>query len=152
MPVTKQYLDNKKGIVKQYKDILMDMIPLNLPGIPPEELSRAIDYSINKRYKEETAEVYNNYTKKRAKSTLLDTINFIINKKPICCASGVMFKKHDEARNPLIPLITSYLNNRKAAKKKMFTFPKGSADFEKYNLMQLLYKIDKQNCRFIIVI
>jgi len=53
-----------------------------------------------------------------------------------------MFKRHSEMRNPLINLISSYLDNRKKAKKMMFKFPKGSEDFEKYNLLQLLYKID----------
>lgn len=131
-----------KKIFQNYKEMTMRLLPLNLRGINQQELENAIDYSISKRYKSEKAEMYNNYTNKKVNTTLLNIIEYILKREPICCASGVMFKNHAEARNPLIPLITSYLDNRKKAKKTMFTFPKGSEDFEKYNLLQLLYKID----------
>lgn len=131
-----------KEIIKKYKKIVMDMLPLNFPGLDKIELENAVDKSIEYRFKNPQAKLYNNYNEKTINTTLLDTIEYIISREPILCASGVMFRKHSEMRNPLINLITSYLDNRKKAKKTMFKFPKGSEDFEKYNLLQLLYKID----------
>lgn len=132
----------EKESIKKYKAVVMRMLPLNFTSLQLEEIEEAVDYSINKRFKNNKARIYNNYTERTLDTTLLDVMEYIIKREPIICASGVMFKKHSECRNPLINLITSYLTNRKKAKKKMFTFPKGSEDFEKYNLLQLLYKID----------
>ena len=134
-------LDNKQ-IIKKYKEVALRMLPLNFPGLSKNDLESAVDSSIGKRFNNPTAKLYNSYTDKTVNSTLLDVIEYIIAREPIMCASGVLFKKHAECRNPLIPLIGSYLDNRKKAKKTMFKFPKGSEDYEKYNLLQLLYKID----------
>jgi len=131
-----------KQIIKQYKEVVMDMLPLNFPGLNKMDLEKAVNQSIETRFQNPQAKLYNNYNEKTINTTLLDTIEYIINRQPILCASGVMFKRHSEMRNPLINLISSYLDNRKKAKKMMFKFPKGSEDFEKYNLLQLLYKID----------
>lgn len=132
----------EKEIIKQYKEIALRMLPLNFPGLHKKDLESAVDSSIVKRFNNPEAKMYNNYTNKTVSSTLMDIIEYIIKREPILCASGVMFKKHADCRNPLIPLITSYLSNRKKAKDTMFKFPKGSEEFEKYNLLQLLYKID----------
>ena len=51
-----------------------------------------------------------------------------------------MFKK--DAPNPLTKMIAGFLADRKIHKKQMFKFPKGSAEFAKYNLFQLLDKRD----------
>ena len=53
-----------------------------------------------------------------------------------------MFKHHGEVPNPLVEVVFQFLSNRSEYKNLMFTFPKGSEDFEKYNLLQLLSKID----------
>jgi len=134
-------LDNKQ-IIKKYKEVALRMLPLNFPGLSKNDLESAVDSSIGKRFNNPTAKLYNSYTEKTVNSTLLDVIEYIIAREPIMCASGVLFKRHADCRNPLIPLISSYLDNRKKAKNTMFKFPKGSEEFEKYNLLQLLFKID----------
>ena len=49
-----------------------------------------------------------------------------------------MFKHHGEVPNPLVEVVFQFLSNRSKHKNLMFTFPKGSEDFEKYNLLQSL--------------
>ena len=70
--------------------------------------------------------------------TLQQLSDYILSRKPIVTAFGTMFMHHDTVPNPLFVVVQSYLDNRTKHKKQMFQFPKGSEDFEKYNLLQSL--------------
>ena len=135
-------IKNNAFIQTKYKDTLKRMIELNLPNLTKEEVDRAIDYSMKKRYKQVHSEVYNNYTGKRPELTLLELTNYIYSKEPICTAWGVLFKRHGVVPNPLSKLIHMFMLNRDKEKKIMFQYPKGSEEFEEHNLLQLLAKVD----------
>ena len=64
-------------IIKRYKENLMDTLPYIFPTLSDSELNRAIDYSINKRFKNPPCSVYNNYKEaypKRKKTSPLNPI------------------------------------------------------------------------------
>ena len=50
-------------IRERYKDTVMRMTHFMFPDAPLEAVDRALDWSIDKRYKEEQATIVNNYTK-----------------------------------------------------------------------------------------
>lgn len=129
-------------ILQKYKEVAMRLLPLSMPQVPPGALEEALDYSISKRIHNDKAKIENNYKEKTIEIDIVALCEYIIEKEPIICASGVMFKKHSVSANPLIDLVSTFLNNRAEMKNMMFSFPKGSAEFEKYNLFQLLAKID----------
>ena len=135
-------IENNSFIQTKYKDTLKRMISLNIPNLTNNELDEAINYSMAKRYKPTQAKVYNNYTEKTAVNTLAELTDYIYSKEPICTASGVLFKKHGTTPNPLTKLIYMFMTNRDMYKKQMFQYPKGSEEFEEYNLLQLLAKVD----------
>lgn len=135
-------IKNNSFMQTKYKDTLKRMISLNIPSLTNEELDEAIDYSMSKRYQKTPAKVYNNYTEKTAVNTLAELTDYIYSKEPICTAWGVLFKKHGATINPLTKLIYMFMQNRDKYKKQMFQFPKGSEQFEEYNLLQLLAKVD----------
>lgn len=135
-----EYKDNK--VVERYYNTLHRMTSFSYPTLTQSEIEEAIDYSIRKRYKEEQSKVYNNYTNKTTEMYLIDLTNYILTREPICTASGVMFKKRGTVPNPLIRMIQMFMDNRGIHKKEMFKYEKGSEMFEKYNLLQLLDKID----------
>ena len=53
-----------------------------------------------------------------------------------------MFKTHANSQNPMISVIQNFAKLRKMHKKEMFKYPKGSEQFERFNLLQQLDKID----------
>src|SRR5574344_1772606 len=106
------------------------------------ELSPINDYSMNKSYYQSQAIVSHSYTNKESNLTLLQLADYINSRQPIVTAHGTMFMKHADCPNPMSAVIQLFLDKRSQDKKMMFKFPKGSEDFEKYNLLQSLDKID----------
>ena len=129
-------------VVCEYKNVLIEGLQHSFPGLSIQELSDAIDYSIMKRCNNPKASIDNNYTKKRFDGTLLDILDYINSCEPIVTSSGVLFKKHKKAKNPMARVIMGFIEERGRLKKEMFKYPKGSEEFAKYNLFQLL---EKQN-------
>ena len=128
--------------VQGYRDAAVRILQLNFPYISDAQLRRAVDYSIDKRFKNSKAVVKNNYKKTEDETNLLELTNFILSKEPIITPSGVMFSKHGDVPNPLVRMIESFLELRDVHKKEMFKYPKGSEMFTRFNLLQLLDKLD----------
>ena len=135
-------LQNSSFIQSIYKTTLKRMVSLNLPMLSTQEIDKAIDYSMNKRYKPVESKVYNNYTEKTATNTLLELTDYIYEREPIKTAWGVLFQKRGVKPNPLTKLIHMFMLNRDKEKKIMFQYPKGSEEYEEHNLLQLLAKVD----------
>lgn len=126
--------------IQFYKDTVLRMACINRNDVPFNILNDAIDYSIQKRFKDNQVEIDNNYKKKIVPMTLLDTCDYIENKKPIISASGVLFQRHENSVNLLYKVIDEFVEDRDIAKKTMFKYPKGSEEFQFWNLQQLLAK------------
>lgn len=129
-------------VITNYKKIMMDMLHYNFPLLTETELAAAIDQSISDHFKDTPIKVDNNYKKKTIDMTLRSLADYIISKEPIITSYGVLFNKHGTVPNPIYNMIDGFISGRKAMKKEMFKYPKGSTEFEKYNLLQLLLKID----------
>lgn len=124
-----------------YKEEMRDLLMLSFPRLTENDINGAIDYSIQKRFKDTDITLDNNYTGVTQKTTLNKVLNYILEKEPIITVSGVMFKKHGTEPNPFIDLVQEFLTQRKLYKKEMLKCPKGSEDYEKYNLLQLAEKV-----------
>lgn len=129
-------------IIQEYKKVAIEMLQFNFPGITREECEMAVDFSILKRCRDTKIEVINNYKKVKVETSLITMADYILTREPIITMYGVMFKKHAESENPLGKMMEVFMNSRDDLKAEMFKHPKGSEEFEKYNLLQLLTKID----------
>ena len=72
-------LENSKTI-NHYKNVASRMASINRSDIPYNVLNDAINYSIQKRFKDNQVHIENNYKKKIVDMTLLDTCDYIENK------------------------------------------------------------------------
>lgn len=151
---------NSSPTLVKYKDIMRHCLSLYYPESSIEVLDAAIDYSIQKRIKDANIYLTNSYKRYKTiekdeygndtevmkipeqRMTLQQLSDYILSREPIVTSFGTMFKHHGTVPNPLFAVVQSFLDNRTKHKKLMFTFPKGSEDFEKYNLLQQLDKID----------
>lgn len=124
--------------LEQYKTQMKKVIHMIYPIMDPLDVDQVLKYSIDKRYMREPAAVSNSYTKRTANMDLLAIADYIADRQPILTAYGAMFKQHGTVPNPMLEVVQSFLDMRTEHKKIMFTFPRGSEDFEKYNLLQSL--------------
>ena len=124
-----------------YKKEMVDALKLSFPGLTEMDIREAIDYSILKRGSDSRAYLDNNYKKVKENKTLFEITDYIIQREPIITVSGVMFRKHGFCPNPFVMLIQEFLKQRGIYKNTMFKYPKGSEEFEKYNILQLSEKV-----------
>lgn len=129
-------------VVQEYEQVMVDGLKHSFPLLNECELREAIRYSITNRLENKPAYLENNYTRQRLDGTVLDILTYIQSREPIVTSSGVLFKKHKEADNPLSRMIMGFIKQRGIYKKEMFRYPKGSELFERYNLFQLLEKLN----------
>ena len=139
--ITQEEINESISLLK-YKETMYRVVKMYYPEAKEIDIDNALNYSISKRYKSYNVELENSYTTKCTNKTLLELTDFIYERQPILTAYGTMFKKHGTVPNPLGKVIQSFLDQRVKDKAMMFKFPKGSEDYEKYNLLQSLDKID----------
>ena len=77
-------------VIEEYKNVLRRMIPLTIKGISREELERAMEYSIQKRFQDHQVSVTHNYKKTEVDLKLTELMDFISDHKPILTPYGVM--------------------------------------------------------------
>lgn len=129
-------------VVNRYNSIAERMLKKSFPRMTMQEIREATNNSISKRFKNHDVKINNNYLNKTVGTSMLELANYIYDRKPIMTAYGCLFQRHSELANPLYNLIEEFIQLRVKYKKEMFKYKKGTEMYQKYNLLQLLAKID----------
>lgn len=129
-------------MIRRYSIEMERMIRLIYPTCTPDDIENAIDYSIRKRLKNRECILDNNYTHRRTKTNMLEITDAILKARPIMTSFGVLFKRHTKNKDILYDFIESLIVLRNRFKNKMFTYPKGTELFGRYNQLQTLKKMD----------
>lgn len=126
------------NIIERYAAVMQRMLGTQFPNLTQADIIEAINYSLQKRYQEEECVVSNNYNKQNTDMTLLELTEYILDREPIYTGYGCLWKRKGKVPNPLVEMVRKFMESRGIYKKEMFKHPKGSEDFQKYNLLQLL--------------
>lgn len=130
------------NVIKKYKEEMTTLLRMQFPTLTIDEIQFFIEDAIERKFNNPDVRIDNNYKDIVVDLQLTDLVNKIETDKPILVPNGCLFKQHEEGFTPFYRLLESYVTKRKAYKKKMFEYPKGSDEFNKYNLLQLLAKRD----------
>ena len=128
--------------LNDYQKQAVEVLHMIYPQLTETELAYAVSDSIDRRLKNPPISIDNSYKKIEVQTTLLELIDYIQERGIIMTNQGVMFSRHGKDLNPIAKMLDGFLAGRKQMKKKMFSYPKGTSEFAKYNLLQLLMKID----------
>ena len=128
--------------ITKYKEIMMDMLHIAFPLLTEDELALGLDHYISKNFKDFDLKIDNNYKNKQVEMTMQSLVQYILSKEPIITTHGTLFARHGSMPNPIYDMIEEFISLRKVHKGEMFKYPKGSELFERFNLLQLLDKID----------
>ena len=126
----------------KYKQSMKEILSIYFGDKYMDEFDDILNYSIEKRLYNAECQVNNTYTHEVTNMNILRLADYINKKQPIVTAYGTMFMKHADCPNPMAFVLRDFLALRSKYKKEMYKYPKGSEDFEKYNLLQQLSKID----------
>lgn len=140
--VNENYI-NENYIIREYRNHMLNHMTKVFSNIDKSELNNIIEEQIMNNLNNPEVNLVNSYKGRQATTNLVDLGNYIEKSKPILLPSGVLFKNHDSDVKPVLPSIFGhYINERNIKKKKMFTFQEGTYEYELYDLLQLLAKID----------
>lgn len=134
--------ENYAKIFSKYKESLKRNMKILMPELGDSELDRAIDWSMNRRIRDHQVEIDDNYHNQRTNINLIKLYEYIQERKPILTSYGCLFTQHGERPNPLYEMIQEFADRRNNFKKKMLQYPKGSEEYNRYNLNQLVAKVD----------
>lgn len=108
--------------IKKYKKRMIKSLKAINPDFKEKDIEDIIDKLIEEEGQNPEVILDNNYTGEKRESTLLSTLDWAIDRKPILAGNMTFYKRQDEAVNPVGLMLEHKLQARKATKKKMFQF------------------------------
>ena len=125
-------------IVEDWKRDMLVLLAKSHPNLTEQDAMVELKKILNMYLKDTPMVLDNNYTKNTYSSSLLELTEFIHNNKLTTGGNGVLFDR--DGLNPATAMLDGKKKQRKAYKKEMYKFPKGSDGYINNDLLQSIVK------------
>lgn len=78
---------------------MTNALALKHPDVPRDKIRQQVDEIFEKKFKDTKCQIYDNYNESVYDITLAQTLDWIKNKNPLICESGVFFHQKSECRS-----------------------------------------------------
>ena len=120
---------NQDGsFLSAYKEQMIETMKKMNPDWKRKDIEKELSKMIDDNFQSPTVILDNNYTGESRQSTLISVLDWAIDNKPILSGNLTFYKRQDQAINPISEMLRMKLAERKALKKKMYTY----VDIDKY--------------------
>ena len=84
---------------EQWVKTMTDALVLKHPGVSRDKIRKQVDEIFEKRFRDTKCQIYDNYNESIYDITLAGTLDWIRQKNPLICESGVFFHQKSECRS-----------------------------------------------------
>ena len=127
-----------KDWIKAQTKILRNVFP----DKKKEEIVSYLEEQVQKNLVNHDVKLHNNYRQQSLNTTLLDVIDWIKEKQPICAGFGMFYKNQHKASNPNSRMIINFLDLRKSFKKLLKEYLEGTYEYNTADRKQMTEKVN----------
>lgn len=129
------------NVVDRYQSRILSMYLQTHPDVDPDRVQELIQTLTERNLRDIPCVMDNNMTHETIQSTMINTFEWIEERSPIITGNGTFFKQHSEYLAPTVIFLETEQKNRKVEKKTMFSYPKGSVEYNNHNVAQGSIKV-----------
>ena len=129
-------------VLNEWKNEMVNLLTMKYGNkFSPRDLNAKLDKVIEKNLVNPNVTVFNNYSNAAVRTNLLDLTDTIESNQLIITGGGCLFLPHGAKPNILIDFIQEIMSRRKSAKKERGKYDKGTDNWLKWDIAQLLNKL-----------
>lgn len=128
--------------IKDWKKKQLSILKNIAPSAKTSDIEDYLDNLISTSVVNPEVKLHNNYLKQELTTTLLDVIDWIDDKQPICAGFGMFFKNQEGAANPNATMIVNFLDLRKVFKNLLKEYLETSYEYATADRKQMTEKVN----------
>ena len=126
---------------KEYLDRVFDTYMATHPNANPDKVRHHIQEMTDRNFKDIPCQLHNNITHERINTSVCHVFDWIEQRSPIITGNATFFMQHEEFLAPIVVMLETLKNERKAVKKAMYKYDKNSVEYALLNTEQLSIKV-----------
>lgn len=115
-------MDQYGSFMSAYKQQMIETMKKMNPDWKRKDIEKELSKMIDDSFQSPKVTLDNNYTGESRESTLISVLDWAIDNKPILSGNMTFYKRQDQAPNPIAMMLRDKLAERKALKKKMYSY------------------------------
>lgn len=119
-------------VVSEYIEYTVDVYMRMYPDSDIDQVRSLVTKKVEESLIDIPCVLHNDTYHEYVDTTVLDVFDWLKIRKPIISGNGTFFRQHKEYAAPTIKVLETWLLRRKKIKAVMFTFPKGSIEYNNH--------------------